>query len=968
MLSMPVTGGRGSGFVALRLGGSLLVRDAQYIVDEFAGLLATPTPYPSAEDCREVRFSLTREDGVDILGPDASVAPQVSEEDKERLSAAYARLRARAKSKKAQRTERMAIRAFRLPDPALERELYRECVDPETGEKRMVVLWGIAKTDVRGRLMAAGPPIPWVASSGPRAGGHVASAPNAVIGGSSEEDEQAEPAQAMPAAYGAAMAGAPGVMPSRCKCWAVGILSLLALGAAVAGGYWWVQQQDEKTKATMDDDREALEGQLDNVSNDLKGLRKEVGGLVRQYGRAEGRDDDDLRRKVDSLIRFKGEVGTGLGDLQAKVKELSAFIETERKGIREAIDTAASGLAKSTDQKVAKLRKDLEAMAERTAAAKVRGLRAAMGDKLARIRKAIADREGDEQVLALLNELGTSTKDKLTLIRKDLQPETDKAALAKLDQFDSDAEATLTLLRKGVADNAGEEKLLAGVDALGTTAKDKLTSILDDLEPKIEEKVLAQIQSLRELTKKEVGLIRAELANKADKDVLAKLKDLESLTDGKLTLLRKALADGVGDKTLLARIDEMTKATEAKLTLIRDDLRAEVDKEVLARVGELSKATDEKVKLLRQAVEAKVGNAELLARINALDKATDDKLVLIRKGLEDKVSRDTLTRISDLERSIKNELDLLSKKVAEADKDVLAKIRDEDLRERLKRLGLSAGEIPKEMRDKLDQVLTELEKLGGSTKDIQAKLAELAATDKRIWDWINWLKQFHLDHTGRATQAEYKMMLDRLRRDGLDIVLVFDSTGSMRREIDQVKAQIQRIGTQLLRLVPSARISVCTYRDTPDRETAGFEFAVKGLPLTNNIRQVSAFLSTISAHGGGDDPEAVRLGLGWAVDPKYNRFNPKARKAILLFGDAQPHDLSICERYARAFHGGNKGQVVSTVTCRGTEKLPSFVSIARAGAGEAFLSADETKIMEQLAILMVGSRYKDYWLKDLGLK
>ena len=56
----------------------------------------------------------------EVLGPDAAVASQVSEGDRERLSAAYARLKARAKSKKAQRTERMAIRAFRLPDPDLE--------------------------------------------------------------------------------------------------------------------------------------------------------------------------------------------------------------------------------------------------------------------------------------------------------------------------------------------------------------------------------------------------------------------------------------------------------------------------------------------------------------------------------------------------------------------------------------------------------------------------------------------------------------------------------------------------------------------------------------------------------------------------------------------------------------------------------------------------------------------------------
>ena len=59
-------------------------------------------------------------------------------------------------------------------------------------------------------------------------------------------------------------------------------------------------------------------------------------------------------------------------------------------------------------------------------------------------------------------------------------------------------------------------------------------------------------------------------------------------------------------------------------------------------------------------------------------------------------------------------------------------------------------------------------------------------------------------------------MLQSLRRHGLDIVVAFDSTGSMQGEINQVKRQIGRIGSTLLTLVPKTRISICTYRDQGD--------------------------------------------------------------------------------------------------------------------------------------------------------
>ena len=199
--------------------------------------------------------------------------------------------------------------------------------------------------------------------------------------------------------------------------------------------------------------------------------------------------------------------------------------------------------------------------------------------------------------------------------------------------------------------------------------------------------------------------------------------------------------------------------------------------------------------------------------------------------------------------------------------------------------------------------------------------------------------------------GSFENMVSSLRKTGLDIVICFDSTGSMSGEINQVKQQIERIGQTLLTLVPKTRISICTFRDHGD------EFVVKGLPLTNNIQDVSSYLGRIEAGGGGDHPEAVDEGLYWST--MQNRFQPAARKVVLLFGDAPPHEekLKRCQDLAANFRQQHKG-IVSTVTCRNDEPLPEFYQIAVAGGGEAFLTTDQRQIMTQLMVLVFGSQHR----------
>ena len=196
-------------------------------------------------------------------------------------------------------------------------------------------------------------------------------------------------------------------------------------------------------------------------------------------------------------------------------------------------------------------------------------------------------------------------------------------------------------------------------------------------------------------------------------------------------------------------------------------------------------------------------------------------------------------------------------------------------------------------------------------------------------------------------------LISRLQRDGLDIVITFDSTSSMGGEINEVKRQIKRIGSTLHKLVPKTRISVCTYRDHGDA------YLVKGIPLTTNISEVVVFIDEIRAAGGQDKPEAVEAGLQWAVE--NNTFRRSARKVILLFGDAPPHseNQNRCLKLASDFNKQQNG-IVSTVTCRSRDGMPieDFVEIAQVGGGDAYLTRDERELMAQLVVLVFGSQHR----------
>ena len=122
--------------------------------------------------------------------------------------------------------------------------------------------------------------------------------------------------------------------------------------------------------------------------------------------------------------------------------------------------------------------------------------------------------------------------------------------------------------------------------------------------------------------------------------------------------------------------------------------------------------------------------------------------------------------------------------------------------------------------------------------------------------------------------------LEQEKGKDLDLVICFDTTGSMRPYIDPVRRMLIPALRQRLDDFPSFRIGMVLYKDYRE------EYLTRVVPFTTDFEYFQRYLNSITARGGGDIPEAVYE----ALYDGATRFNWTAdAKVMILIGDAPPH-------------------------------------------------------------------------------
>ncbi len=204
--------------------------------------------------------------------------------------------------------------------------------------------------------------------------------------------------------------------------------------------------------------------------------------------------------------------------------------------------------------------------------------------------------------------------------------------------------------------------------------------------------------------------------------------------------------------------------------------------------------------------------------------------------------------------------------------------------------------------------------------------------------------------------------VEGLQRDGLELVLVMDATGSMGSVIAAAKQQCRALVRRLGGLVPRFRAGLVTYDDA----------ARLRVVLTSDPEELQKGLDKVVAAGGGDVEEGVDKGIALALRQEQVGWSRKARRVIVVVGDAPPHAPDVAPLLRRLATSGDDELFEHPVTvhCLSTDAagVEHFGAIARAGRGVHLTLGGTERLAEELALLSFGRQHRalaQAWLEEL---
>lgn len=219
----------------------------------------------------------------------------------------------------------------------------------------------------------------------------------------------------------------------------------------------------------------------------------------------------------------------------------------------------------------------------------------------------------------------------------------------------------------------------------------------------------------------------------------------------------------------------------------------------------------------------------------------------------------------------------------------------------------------------------------------------------------DWLKKLE-DASGKPLAKGSGQVLSQ----NLDVVFIFDATGSMSPYIEEVKKNLQEIIQEIKNAIPNSLLSVIAYSDYPHLNSS---FLTKVLGFTNDTSLLKKFFSEIYPDGNDDIPEALEVALS---DASKLNWRPISKKALIVVGDAPPHGVidNMIEQRDYKIEAGKliqKEAKIYAVQCgndNATEK--SFRWLADKSGG-VFLNLNN---IDDLKTILIGASMKQVGLLD----
>ena len=124
----------------------------------------------------------------------------------------------------------------------------------------------------------------------------------------------------------------------------------------------------------------------------------------------------------------------------------------------------------------------------------------------------------------------------------------------------------------------------------------------------------------------------------------------------------------------------------------------------------------------------------------------------------------------------------------------------------------------------------------------------------------------------------------------LDMIIAFDTTGSMAAYIEDVRQQVADLIPRLFKDNDDLRLGIVAFGDYCDMECKhDFGDAYQCLQLTNNENDIIKFIRNTKDTSGGDGDEFYELVIKKIVEETPWRHG--STRSILLISDAEPHEL-----------------------------------------------------------------------------
>lgn len=145
--------------------------------------------------------------------------------------------------------------------------------------------------------------------------------------------------------------------------------------------------------------------------------------------------------------------------------------------------------------------------------------------------------------------------------------------------------------------------------------------------------------------------------------------------------------------------------------------------------------------------------------------------------------------------------------------------------------------------------------------------------------------------TNLIKTKELPKVVEPSTTDGmLDMVIAFDTTGSMPAYINAVKTHVKELVPKLFSSNPDLRIGIVAFGDYCDMKAPTlYGKAYQVLDLTNDENKIIKFINEAQDTSGGDGDEFYELVIKKITEE--TAWREGSTKAVLLIADAAPHKV-----------------------------------------------------------------------------